>query len=68
MFSLTVSMKTTYYLLQTNFHIFIKFHQLVISMQRGVPAYTVPQPEEAMSVLKDKASQLGVSSITNFDQ
>ncbi|KAG1371750.1 putative Folylpolyglutamate synthase [Cocos nucifera] len=28
--------------------------------KQGVPAYTVPQPEEAMSVLKDKASQLGI--------
>ncbi|XP_051121292.1 folylpolyglutamate synthase-like isoform X2 [Andrographis paniculata] len=27
----------------------------------GVPAFTVPQPEEAMRVLEDKASQLGVS-------
>lgn len=30
-------------------------------MQQGVTAYTVPQPEEAMPVLKEKASQLGVS-------
>lgn len=29
-------------------------------MQNGVPAYTVPQPEEAMSVLKHRASELGV--------
>ncbi|KAJ0979565.1 hypothetical protein J5N97_015039 [Dioscorea zingiberensis] len=29
--------------------------------KRGVPAYTVPQPDEAMSVLKDKASQLDIS-------
>ncbi|XP_039129400.1 folylpolyglutamate synthase [Dioscorea cayenensis subsp. rotundata] len=29
--------------------------------KRGVPAYTVPQPDEAMSVLKDKASQLNIS-------
>ncbi|XP_008803144.1 folylpolyglutamate synthase isoform X2 [Phoenix dactylifera] len=28
--------------------------------KREVAAYTVPQPEEAMSVLKDKASQLGI--------
>ncbi|XP_010937530.1 folylpolyglutamate synthase isoform X4 [Elaeis guineensis] len=28
--------------------------------KQGVPAYTVPQPEEAMSVLKDKAFQLGI--------
>ncbi|KAG0468213.1 hypothetical protein HPP92_017541 [Vanilla planifolia] len=27
----------------------------------GVPAYTVPQPEEAMTVLQAKASQLGIS-------
>ncbi|XP_024976455.1 folylpolyglutamate synthase isoform X7 [Cynara cardunculus var. scolymus] len=29
-------------------------------MQKGVPAFTVPQPEEAMQVLKEKASQLDV--------
>ncbi|KAH7678170.1 Folylpolyglutamate synthase eukaryota protein [Dioscorea alata] len=29
--------------------------------KRGVPAYTVPQPDEAMPVLKDKASQLNIS-------
>ncbi|XP_020703144.1 folylpolyglutamate synthase isoform X2 [Dendrobium catenatum] len=29
--------------------------------KQGVPAYTVTQPEEAMSVLKAKASQLGIS-------
>lgn len=29
--------------------------------KRGVPAYTVPQPDEAMLVLKDKASQLNIS-------
>lgn len=29
--------------------------------KQGVPAYTVPQPEEAMSALKDRASHLGVS-------
>ncbi|URE31898.1 hypothetical protein MUK42_05805, partial [Musa troglodytarum] len=28
--------------------------------KKGVPAYTVPQPEEAMHALEDKASQLGV--------
>ncbi|CAM0152822.1 unnamed protein product [Urochloa decumbens] len=28
---------------------------------KGVPAYTVPQPEEAMSVLMHRASELGVS-------
>ncbi|KAL0402822.1 UNVERIFIED_CONTAM: Folylpolyglutamate synthase [Sesamum radiatum] len=28
--------------------------------KRGVPAFTVPQPEEAMSVLEQKASQLDV--------
>ncbi|XP_072996019.1 folylpolyglutamate synthase-like isoform X1 [Typha latifolia] len=28
--------------------------------KRGIPAYTVPQPEEAMSVLEDRASKLGV--------
>ncbi|KAG2537163.1 hypothetical protein PVAP13_9NG252000 [Panicum virgatum] len=28
---------------------------------KGVPAYTVPQPEEAMSVLMRRASELGVS-------
>ncbi|VAH16963.1 folylpolyglutamate synthase-like isoform X4 [Triticum dicoccoides] len=30
-------------------------------VKKGVPAYTVPQPEEAMSVLKQRASELGVS-------
>ncbi|XP_020675985.2 LOW QUALITY PROTEIN: folylpolyglutamate synthase-like [Dendrobium catenatum] len=29
--------------------------------KQGVPAYTVSQPEEAMSTLKAKASQLGIS-------
>ncbi|KAH0462330.1 hypothetical protein IEQ34_009905 [Dendrobium chrysotoxum] len=29
--------------------------------KQGVPAYTVTQPEEAMSVLKAKSSQLGIS-------
>uniref|UniRef100_A0ACD5TNS4 Uncharacterized protein n=1 Tax=Avena sativa TaxID=4498 RepID=A0ACD5TNS4_AVESA len=30
-------------------------------LKKGVPAYTVPQPEEAMSVLEQRASELGVS-------
>ncbi|CAN6323570.1 unnamed protein product [Urochloa humidicola] len=30
-------------------------------LKKGVPAYTVPQPEEAMSVLMHRASELGVS-------
>ncbi|XP_010234883.1 folylpolyglutamate synthase isoform X2 [Brachypodium distachyon] len=30
-------------------------------LKKGVPAYTVPQPEEAMSVLKQRASEFGVS-------
>ncbi|KAF6994754.1 hypothetical protein CFC21_011377 [Triticum aestivum] len=30
-------------------------------LKKGVPAYTVPQPEVAMSVLKQRASELGVS-------
>ncbi|XP_074576546.1 folylpolyglutamate synthase-like [Curcuma longa] len=29
--------------------------------KKGVPAYTAPQPEEAMKVLVDKASQLSIS-------
>ncbi|PKA51981.1 Folylpolyglutamate synthase [Apostasia shenzhenica] len=29
--------------------------------KQGVPAYTVPQPEEAMSVLEAKATDLGIS-------
>ncbi|AQL10061.1 brown midrib4 [Zea mays] len=29
--------------------------------QKGVPAYTAPQPEEAMTALKQRASELGVS-------
>lgn len=32
-------------------------------IQEGVPAYTVPQPEEAMSVLRRRASELGVCYI-----
>lgn len=31
-------------------------------MQKGVPAFTVPQPDEAMEVLIEKASQLDVIS------
>lgn len=30
-------------------------------MQRGVPAFTVQQPDEAMQVLEAKAAQLDVS-------
>ncbi|XP_047093476.1 folylpolyglutamate synthase-like [Lolium rigidum] len=30
-------------------------------LKKGIPAYTVPQPAEAMSVLKQRASELGVS-------
>jgi hypothetical protein len=30
-------------------------------LQHGVPAFTVPQPDEAMRVLEEKASQLDVS-------
>jgi hypothetical protein len=30
-------------------------------LQHGVPAFTVPQPDEAMHVLEEKASQLDVS-------
>uniref|UniRef100_A0A0D9XL84 Folylpolyglutamate synthase n=1 Tax=Leersia perrieri TaxID=77586 RepID=A0A0D9XL84_9ORYZ len=29
-------------------------------LKKGVPAYTVPQPEEAMSVLKHRATELGI--------
>ncbi|CAA7392706.1 unnamed protein product [Spirodela intermedia] len=29
-------------------------------LKHGVPAFTVPQPEEAMAALKEKASQLGI--------
>lgn len=32
-------------------------------MQYGVPAFTVPQPDEAMCVLEEKASKLDVSFI-----
>lgn len=31
------------------------------TMQREIPAFTVPQPDEAMRVLEEKASQLDVS-------
>ncbi|KAL2932366.1 Folylpolyglutamate synthase [Bienertia sinuspersici] len=30
-------------------------------LKEGIPAFTVPQPEEAMSVLEDKASKLNVN-------
>lgn len=30
-------------------------------MQKGVPAFTVPQPDEAMRVLEETASVLDVS-------
>ena len=42
---------------------FIPFHFLYvfILIQHGVPAFTVPQPQEAMSALEYRASQLGVS-------
>ena len=30
-------------------------------LQSGVPAFTVPQPDEAMSVLDEKASELEVN-------
>lgn len=32
-------------------------------MQYGVPAFTVPQPEEAMRVLEENASKLDVGCI-----
>ena len=35
-------------------------------LQHGVPAFTVSQSDEAMSVLQEKASQLGVSCIVLF--
>ena len=35
-------------------------------LQHGVPAFTVSQPDEAMSVLQEKASQLGVSCMVLF--
>ena len=35
-------------------------------LQHGVPAFTVSQRDEAMCVLEEKASQLGVSSMILF--
>jgi hypothetical protein len=34
--------------------------------QKGVPAYTAPQPEEAMTALKQRASKLGVCLLGLF--
>src|SRR5262249_19968674 len=34
-------------------------------IQHGIPAFTVPQPEEAMHVLEETASKLNVSCIVN---
>ena len=36
-------------------------HLCLCLKQRGVPAFTVPQPDEAMLVLEEKASELDVS-------
>lgn len=43
----------------SNFTYFFSISSISFS-QKGVPAYTAPQPEEAMKVLVDKASQLSV--------
>ena len=39
---------------------------LSLSIQQGVPAFTVPQPDEAMWVLEEKASLLNVGSRALF--
>ena len=36
---------------------------LLFTFQAGVPAFVVPQPEDAMSVLQKKAADLDVSKI-----
>ncbi|RZS20589.1 hypothetical protein BHM03_00053120 [Ensete ventricosum] len=38
-----------------------RFDLMFDYLKKGVPACTVPQPDEAMRVLEEKASQLGVS-------
>lgn len=38
------------------------FLYLFVWFQNGIPAFTVPQPDEAMHVLEEKASQLNVCS------
>ncbi|TVU32094.1 hypothetical protein EJB05_23812, partial [Eragrostis curvula] len=35
-------------------------------LKKGVPAYTVPQPEEAMSVLLHRASELGFRTVSDI--
>ena len=37
-------------------------NNLKLMLQEGIPAFTVPQPEEAMTVLENNASKLNVSS------
>jgi len=44
-------------------HIHQSFSCLSVLLQHGVPAFTVSQPDEAMHVLEEKASQLDVSCI-----
>ena len=44
------------------FFITSKLYLYLFLVQKGVPAFTVSQPQEAMQVLKDKAAQLDVSS------
>lgn len=34
---------------------------MLVCFQSGVPAFTVKQPEEAMAVLRDRASEISVS-------
>lgn len=38
----------------------------LFKFQLGVPAFTVPQPDEAMRVLEEKASELDVTPNFNY--
>jgi hypothetical protein len=42
---------------------FLRIQVFPFPIQDGIPAFTVPQPDEAMNVLVDKASKLNVSCI-----
>jgi folylpolyglutamate synthase len=42
---------------------FLHIQVFPFPIQDGIPAFTVPQPDEAMNVLVEKASKLNVSCI-----
>jgi hypothetical protein len=44
---------------------FLRIQVFPFPIQDGIPAFTVPQPDEAMNVLVDKASKLNVSCISH---